>query len=160
MKVARVIYQELGIGAVAITDRDKLLAFIGIGDDHHLPGTPIASVHSHRAIDNNEVVYADGNQLSYCCSINPACKLGSTLVIRCAAKPAGDRHHQTVRTEKPAVQHHQSYAGRRHRQPAVGADHGRTVRAPQAAAGTVGDQAAACAGQSAFPVQCPEYRWR
>ena len=59
MKVARVIYQELGIGAVAITDRDKLLAFIGIGDDHHLPGTPIASVHSHRAIDNNEVVYAD-----------------------------------------------------------------------------------------------------
>ncbi|HEJ9081645.1 TPA: sensor histidine kinase [Serratia marcescens] len=81
MKVARVIYQELGIGAVAITDRDKLLAFIGIGDDHHLPGTPIASVHSHRAIDNNEVVYADGNQLSYCCSINPACKLGSTLVI-------------------------------------------------------------------------------
>lgn len=42
MKVARVIYQELGIGAVAITDRDKLLAFIGIGDDHHLPGTPIA----------------------------------------------------------------------------------------------------------------------
>ena len=81
MKVAQVLIQELDIGAVAITDRDKLLAFIGIGDDHHLPGTPIASVHSHRAIDNNEVVYADGNQLSYCCSINPACKLGSTLVI-------------------------------------------------------------------------------
>lgn len=81
MKVARVIYQELGIGAVAITDREKLLAFIGIGDDHHLPGTPISSVHSHRAIDNNEVVYADGNELSYCCSISGHCKLGSTLVI-------------------------------------------------------------------------------
>lgn len=62
-------------------DREKLLAFIGIGDDHHLPGTPISSGHSHRAIDNNEVVYADGNELSYCCSINPNCKLGSTLVI-------------------------------------------------------------------------------
>lgn len=81
MKVARIIYQELGIGAVAITDRDKLLAFIGIGDDHHLPGTPISSAHSHRAIDNNEVVYADGNELSYRCSINGSCKLGSTLVI-------------------------------------------------------------------------------
>jgi two-component system LytT family sensor kinase len=81
MKVARVIYQELGIGAVAITDRDKLLAFIGIGDDHHLPGTPISSKHSHRAIDNNEVVYADGNEHSYSCSINSSCKLGSTLVI-------------------------------------------------------------------------------
>ncbi|KEY58670.1 sensor histidine kinase [Serratia sp. DD3] len=81
MKVARVIYQELGIGAVAITDRDKLLAFIGMGADHHLPGTPISSVHSQRAIDNNEVVYADGNELSFCCSINSNCKLGSTLVI-------------------------------------------------------------------------------
>ncbi|MDU3890556.1 MAG: sensor histidine kinase, partial [Serratia liquefaciens] len=81
MRVARVLYQELGIGAVAITDREKLLAFIGIGDDHHLPGTPISSKHSHRAIDNNEVVYADGNELSYSCSINANCKLGSTLVI-------------------------------------------------------------------------------
>ena len=38
MKVAQVLIQELDIGAVAITDRDKLLAFTGIGDDHHLPG--------------------------------------------------------------------------------------------------------------------------
>ncbi|STM38239.1 sensor histidine kinase [Escherichia coli] len=32
MKVAQVLYQELDIGAVAITDREKLLAFTGIGD--------------------------------------------------------------------------------------------------------------------------------
>ncbi|WP_413733345.1 LytS/YhcK type 5TM receptor domain-containing protein [Sodalis sp. RH21] len=81
MKVAEVIYQELDIGAVAITDRDKLLAFIGIGDDHHLPGTPISSSHSRRAIDNNEVVYADGNETPYQCSLQRNCKLGSTLVI-------------------------------------------------------------------------------
>ncbi len=42
MKVAQVLIQELDIGAVAITDRDKLLAFTGIGDDHHLPGKPIS----------------------------------------------------------------------------------------------------------------------
>ncbi|OCA52553.1 sensor histidine kinase [Photorhabdus namnaonensis] len=81
MKVAKVIYQQLEIGAVAITDREKLLAFIGIGSDHHLPGTPIASEQSRRAIENNEVVYADGNEIPYRCSINPTCKLGSTLVI-------------------------------------------------------------------------------
>ncbi len=40
MKVAQVLIRELDIGAVAITDRDKLLAFTGIGDDHHLPGKP------------------------------------------------------------------------------------------------------------------------
>lgn len=36
MKVAQVLYKELDIGAVAITDREKLLAFTGTGDDHHL----------------------------------------------------------------------------------------------------------------------------
>jgi two-component system LytT family sensor kinase len=35
------------------------------------------------------VVYADGNEVPYRCSIHPHCKLGSTLVIRCAAKISG-----------------------------------------------------------------------
>ncbi|SLM61983.1 MULTISPECIES: sensor histidine kinase [Dickeya] len=81
MRVAQVIYQEMDIGAVAITDREKLLAFIGLGDDHHLPGTPIASRHTRRAIEHNEVVYADGNEIPYQCSLRTSCRLGSTLVI-------------------------------------------------------------------------------
>ncbi|SUC18163.1 two-component system sensor kinase [Proteus mirabilis] len=80
-RVAKVIYQELKVSAVAITDRDKLLAFIGIGADHHLPGTPISSEQSKQAINNNEVVYADGNETPYRCTLSPHCKLGSTLVI-------------------------------------------------------------------------------
>ena len=78
---AQVLIQELDIGAVAITDRDKLLAFTGIGDDHHLPGKPISSSYTQRAIETGEVVYADGNEVPYRCSIHPHCKLGSTLVI-------------------------------------------------------------------------------
>ena len=81
MKVAKIIYQELEIGAVAITDREKILAFIGLGADHHCPGTPIASDQSRQAIENNEVVYADGNETPYKCSLSPTCKLGSALVI-------------------------------------------------------------------------------
>ncbi|MCD5882040.1 sensor histidine kinase, partial [Klebsiella pneumoniae] len=65
MKVAQVLIQELDIGAVAITDRDKLLAFTGIGDDHHLPGKPISSSYTQRAIETGEVVYADGNEVPY-----------------------------------------------------------------------------------------------
>lgn len=80
-QVAQVLYDELNVAAVAITDTEKLLAFIGVGADHHLPGTPIASRYSWQAIAHNEVVYADGNETPYCCSINPHCKLGSTLVI-------------------------------------------------------------------------------
>lgn len=80
MKVARVLYEELDIGAVAITDRDKLLAFTGIGDDHHLPQTDFILLYP-KAIDTGEVVYADGNEVPYRCSLHPHCKLGSTLVI-------------------------------------------------------------------------------
>lgn len=81
MKVAQVLIKELDIGAVAITDREKLLAFTGIGDDHHLPGKPISSEWTQKAIDSGDVVYADGNEVPYRCSIQPNCKLGSTLVI-------------------------------------------------------------------------------
>jgi two-component system LytT family sensor kinase len=81
MRVAQILYEELGVGAVAITDHEKLLAFIGIGDDHHIVGAPITSHHTHKAIDTNQVVYADGNEVPYACSITPNCKLGSSLVI-------------------------------------------------------------------------------
>jgi LytS/YehU family sensor histidine kinase len=81
MKVALVLHQELDISAVAITDREKLLAFTGTGDDHHLPGRPISSAYTLRAIETGEVVYADGNEVPYRCSLHPQCKLGSTLVI-------------------------------------------------------------------------------
>jgi len=81
MKVAQVIRQELEIGAVAITDREQLLAFTGIGMDHHLPGSPISSSWTLRAIVSGEVVYADGNEVPYRCTLHPNCKLGSTLVI-------------------------------------------------------------------------------
>ncbi|WP_255451565.1 hypothetical protein [Trinickia terrae] len=47
--MARIVYEETGVGAVTITDRGKVLAFIGIGDDHHLAGTPITSLQTIEA---------------------------------------------------------------------------------------------------------------
>jgi len=80
-RMAKVIQEETGVGAVAITDCEKLLGFVGVGAEHHLPGTPIASAHTRHAIDHNEVVYADGATVPYCCSVTKDCKLGSCLVI-------------------------------------------------------------------------------
>ena len=79
--VARIVYEETGVGAVAITDTQNLLAFIGIGSAHHLPGTPIHSALTLKAIENNEVVYADGNEVAYRCSIDPKCPLAASLII-------------------------------------------------------------------------------
>ncbi len=81
MRVARIIYEETGVGAVAITDRDQILAFIGIGDDHHRPGMPFSSSLTRDAIAHNQVMYADGNDVAYQCSIRADCPLGSSLVI-------------------------------------------------------------------------------
>ncbi|USD36924.1 sensor histidine kinase [Ferrimonas sp. SCSIO 43195] len=80
-QVARIIYEETQVGAVAITDRHKLLAFIGIGSDHHLPDTPISSSITEEAIRHNQVMFADGLELKYTCSLSPNCPLGSSLVI-------------------------------------------------------------------------------
>lgn len=80
-QIAKIIYEETGVGAVSITDRDKILAFIGIGDDHHLPGTPISSAYTKQAIENCELIYADGYEIPYQCSIDNRCKLGSALII-------------------------------------------------------------------------------
>ncbi|HEH9439537.1 TPA: sensor histidine kinase [Aeromonas sobria] len=80
-KIARIIQEETGVGAVAITDTEKLLAFIGTGEDHHLPGTPIASAITMKAIARNKVLFADGNSQPYRCSLSPVCQLGSVLVI-------------------------------------------------------------------------------
>ncbi|MBS1155225.1 MAG: signal transduction histidine kinase [Proteobacteria bacterium] len=99
MKVARILYEETGVGAVAITDRERLLAFIGIGSDHHLPGAPITSLHTHQAIAHNEVVYADGNEIPYRCSINPNCRLGSSLVI--PLRGEGDQVMGTIKLYEP-----------------------------------------------------------
>lgn len=99
MRVARIVYEELGVGAVAITDREKLLAFIGIGDDHHLAGQPITSPHTHRAIAENQVVYADGDEVPYRCSITPQCRLGSTLVI--PLRGEGDLVIGTIKLYEP-----------------------------------------------------------
>jgi two-component system LytT family sensor kinase len=99
MRVARIVYEELGVGAVAITDREKLLAFIGIGDDHHLPGQAITSPHTHRAIAEHQVVYADGDEVPYQCSITPHCRLGSTLVI--PLRGEGDLVIGTIKLYEP-----------------------------------------------------------
>ncbi len=79
--LARIVREETGVGAVAITDCEKLLAFTGIGEDHHIPGSPIASEHTFLAISRNEVVYADGNEVPYRCSISKDCQLGAALII-------------------------------------------------------------------------------
>lgn len=47
---AKIIYDLTGVDAVSITDRDRVLAYVGKGSDHHRSGEPILTESTKRAI--------------------------------------------------------------------------------------------------------------
>ena len=79
--LAKIIREETGVGAVAITDKEKVMAFIGYGSDHHTPGSPIVSPLTKTAINENKVIFADGEKERYLCPVSNACPLNSVLVV-------------------------------------------------------------------------------
>jgi two-component system LytT family sensor kinase len=79
-ELAAIIKEQTGVGAVAVTDRERILGFAGIGSDHHLPGNPIASPYTRLAIEENTVVFADGVRQTYDCTVSPACALNSMVI--------------------------------------------------------------------------------
>lgn len=97
-KIARIIYEETKVGAVSITDNEKILAFVGIGDDHHKPETPISSQSTLDAIEKNTIIYLDGKEQPYQCSLSKECKLGSALIIPLRA---GDDVIGTIKLYEP-----------------------------------------------------------
>lgn len=97
-KIARIIYEETNVGAVSITDKEKILAFVGIGDDHHKPNTPISSHCTLQAIEQNDIIYLDGTENPYQCSLSSDCKLASALVIPLRA---GDQVVGTIKLYEP-----------------------------------------------------------
>ncbi|MGF1697602.1 sensor histidine kinase [Vibrio lamellibrachiae] len=97
-KIARIVYEETNVGAVSITDDKKILAFVGIGDDHHEPNTPISSTSTLDAIKENKIKYLDGKEAPYQCSLSANCKLGSALIIPLRA---GDEVIGTIKLYEP-----------------------------------------------------------
>jgi two-component system, LytTR family, sensor kinase len=79
-ELAPIVLEETQVGAVAITDRDTILSFVGIGSDHHLTGSDICSPMTRMAIKKGGVVFADGVRESYICPVSDNCPLGSVLV--------------------------------------------------------------------------------
>ena len=80
-EMARIIHEETGVSAVAITDTEKVLAFVGVGSEHHKPEAPISSALTKEAIVENRVVFADGVREQYTCTLSKKCPLSSALVV-------------------------------------------------------------------------------
>ena len=80
-ELARIIHEETGVSAVAVTDAENVLAFVGHGADHHPPGSHIASDWTRQAIAQNEVTFVDGVEEPFRCPLSPECPLRSVLVV-------------------------------------------------------------------------------
>jgi two-component system LytT family sensor kinase len=80
-EVAEIIREETGVGAVAVTDTTRVLAWSGLAGDHHRPGNPIASPFTRQSISDRSVVFADGVHQSYACKRDPACPLHSVVIV-------------------------------------------------------------------------------
>ncbi|SCM82028.1 Signal transduction histidine kinase, LytS [uncultured Sporomusa sp.] len=64
--VAETIYSEIDANAVAVTDTEKVLAFIGDGDDHHIIGQPIITQATKLARKNRHTVITNAKESIGC----------------------------------------------------------------------------------------------
>jgi two-component system LytT family sensor kinase len=79
--LANIVKQETGVGAVGVTDTERILGWAGLGGDHHRPGRLIASPYTKQALATNAVVFADGVRQAYDCTVSPTCPLSSVLIV-------------------------------------------------------------------------------
>jgi two-component system LytT family sensor kinase len=80
-ELARIVREETGVGAVAVTDTESVLAFSGIGADHHHDGSPVSSPLTREALATGEAVVADGVHRQFACTLSPACPLRASVVV-------------------------------------------------------------------------------
>jgi len=77
--VAQIIYEQTDVAAVALTDREQILAHVGRGSDHHEVGRAILTLATHQALDSGELKLAATKAEIGCAE--PNCPLFSALVV-------------------------------------------------------------------------------
>lgn len=86
---ARIIYEATDADAVALTDRGRILAHVGVGSDHHRPGEPILTEATKQVLSEGKIVVAETRGEIGCKSAR--CQLGSAIVVplRCREEIIG-----------------------------------------------------------------------
>lgn len=89
INAAKIIYESTDLDAVAITNTDKILAHIGVGDDHHKSGMPIQTNATKNTLLNGEINIATTKE-EIGCSIKD-CPLNSVVIVplKCFDKLVG-----------------------------------------------------------------------
>lgn len=78
-EVARMLRDAVGADAVALVGRAQVLAFVGEGQDHHLPGQPVTTELTKRVLRTGKVEVAASREEIGC--PEPTCPLTAALVV-------------------------------------------------------------------------------
>lgn len=76
---AKVIKEMTNVAAVAFTDREKIIAHVGEGEDHHKPGLGVMTEFTKRALNSDSYTIANTRD-SISCS-HKSCKLKSAIIV-------------------------------------------------------------------------------
>ncbi|MFD2372010.1 LytS/YhcK type 5TM receptor domain-containing protein [Brevibacillus sp. GCM10020057] len=76
---ALLLQREVKAAAVAVTDREQLLAHVGAGAEHHLPGEGISSALDKRALFSGAIERGVGREVLGCTRKN--CPLQAAIVV-------------------------------------------------------------------------------
>ncbi|GGD01168.1 sensor protein LytS [Thalassobacillus devorans] len=76
-QVCRIIYREVDVSAIAITNKEKILAHVGLADDHHQAYHRIQTEATRKVIERGEMIVAEHEAIH--CNVK-GCPL-STAVI-------------------------------------------------------------------------------
>ncbi len=77
-QTAQIIYKEMSLEAVAITDREKILVHVGKASDHHKPGTSLLTRITKDVMQSGDLMVAR-NRDEIGCS-HPGCALNSAVI--------------------------------------------------------------------------------
>ncbi len=77
--IAELLYRELKVGAVSVTDREAVLAHIGLGDDHHRQGDPLMTHLAREAIQRGKIYVAHSRDEIRCS--HPSCPLQAAIIV-------------------------------------------------------------------------------
>ncbi len=75
---ARVIKEETGLPAAAVTDTEQILAHVGLGSDHHVAGLPLQTNITRQAVQQDRILVGEGVQEIEC--VEPGCSLRGVVV--------------------------------------------------------------------------------
>lgn len=78
-EACQIIKEDTGADAVAITDTVNIIAHVGLGSEHHLPGKPIMTKSTKDALKTGEIEIMKSKAEINCS--NPGCPLQSAIII-------------------------------------------------------------------------------